>query len=158
MRLRLTKIDELQFLTCLQHQLWGSKTPRFKHWKVGDYLAFIVDKAIAGLAEVSGEPFLSDKILWENDLYPDRIPINFVRAMLPKHRPPVSGNIRGTITSEVGSQYSWLIITQRPILDNAAKNIIDSILSRPNDFAEVEANIERFLAEAKVHRDALAKQ
>ena len=55
MCLRLTKVDELQFLTCVKHQVWGSKTPRFKDWKAGDYLVFTVDKAIAGLAEVSGE-------------------------------------------------------------------------------------------------------
>jgi len=74
MRLRLTKIDEYQFLTCLQHQVWGSDRVRFKDWKVGDYLAFIVDKAIAGLAQVSGETFVSDQLVWENDVYPYRIP------------------------------------------------------------------------------------
>ncbi len=158
MRIRLTKIDEYQFLTCLQHQVWGSDRVRFKDWKVGDYLVFIVDKAVAGLAEVSGEPFVSDQLVWENNLYPYRIPIKFIQVMLPEHRPPVSGKVRGTITSEVGSQYSWLIITQRPILGNAAKNIIDSILSRPNDIGEIEANLDRLLAEAKAHRDALAKQ
>ncbi len=43
MRLRLTKIDEFQFLTCVKHQVWGSKTNRFKQWQRGDYLAIIVD-------------------------------------------------------------------------------------------------------------------
>lgn len=158
MRLRLAKIDEFQFLTCLEYQVWGSDRARFKDWRVGDYLAFIVDKAVAGLAQVSGESFFSDQLVWVNHLYPYRIPIKFIQVMLPEHRPPVSGKIRGTITSELGSQYSWLIITQRPILGNAAKNIIDSILSRPNDFAGVEAKLERLLAEAKSRRDALAKQ
>jgi len=158
MRLRLTKIDEYQFLTCLQHQLWGSDKARFSDWKVGDYLAFIVDKSVAGLAKVSGEPFLSDELVWENNLYPFRIPIKFVQVMLPEHRPPASGKIRGTITSEVGSQYSWLIITQRPILGNAAKNIIDSILSRPNDLGQIEANFERILTEARSHRDTRGKK
>ena len=158
MRLRLTKIDELQFLTCLQHQLWGSKTPRFKNWKVGDHLAFIVGTAIAGLAEVSGEPFVSDEPVWANSLYPDRIPIKFVQAMLPKHRPPVLGKIRDAIISEVGPQYGWVIMTQSPVLGNPAKTIIDSILSRPNDLAHIEANLKLFLAEAKAHRVARSKQ
>jgi len=47
-RLRLTKIDEYQFLTCLKHSLWGSKNFKFKDWKKGDYLAFKVDKDLAG--------------------------------------------------------------------------------------------------------------
>ncbi len=158
MRLRLTKIDEFQFLTCLQHQLWGSKTPRFKNWEVGDYLGFIVDKSIAGLAEVSGEPFLSDEILWDNDLYPYRIPIKFVQAMLPKDRPPVLGKIRDAITSEVGPRYGWVVMTQRPMSGKTANTIIDHIFSRPNDLAEIEANLDHLLAEAKAHRKALAKQ
>jgi hypothetical protein len=47
------KIDEFQFLTCLKHKVWGSKKARFKDWKIGDHLAFIIDKSIAGLAQVS---------------------------------------------------------------------------------------------------------
>jgi hypothetical protein len=43
-RLRLTKIDEYQFLTCLKHGLWGSKSARFKNWSQGDRLAIIVEK------------------------------------------------------------------------------------------------------------------
>ena len=46
MRLRITKIDEYQFLTCLKHGLWGSKSARFKTWRVGDKLAIIVEKAL----------------------------------------------------------------------------------------------------------------
>ena len=53
MRLRLTKIDEVQFLTCFKHQVWDSKAARFKDWNVGDYLVLIVEKTIAGLAEIS---------------------------------------------------------------------------------------------------------
>ena len=158
MLLRLTKIDEFQFLTCLQHELWGSNKPRFKDWKVGDFIAFIVDKSIAGLAEVSGKPFLSDEILWENDLYPNRIPINFVHAMLRDHRPAVLGKIRDAITSEAGTQYGWVIMRQHPIVGNAAKTIIDYILSSRNDLPKIQTNLERLLAEAKVHRDALSKQ
>ncbi len=158
MRLRLTKIDEFQFLTCLQHQVWGSDKVRFKDWKVGDYFVFIVDKKVAGLAEVSGEPFVSDEFVWENDLYPHRIPIKFVQAMVPEHRPPVLGRIREAITSEVGPQYGWVIMMQHPISGNAAKDIIEFTLSRPSDLAEIEANLKRLLTEAKVRRDALAKQ
>jgi hypothetical protein len=48
-RLRITKIDEYQFLTCLKHGLWGSRSARFKTWAVGDRLAIIVEKSLAGL-------------------------------------------------------------------------------------------------------------
>lgn len=158
MRLRLTKIDEFQFLMCVEHQVWGSYKVRFKDWKFGDYLAFIVDKAVAGLAEVSGEPFESDQVVWEDDLYRYRIPIKFVHVMKREHRPPVSGKIREAITSQEGPHFGLLIMMQHPISGNAAKTIIDYILSRPNDVGMIEANLERLLAEAKAHRGALARK
>jgi hypothetical protein len=37
--------------------VWGSKAARFKDWNVGDYLVFIVEEAIAGLAEISGNSY-----------------------------------------------------------------------------------------------------
>jgi hypothetical protein len=57
MRLRLTKVDEFQFLTCIKNGVWGSNSARFADWQIGDLLAIIVDKQIAGLSEVSGSPF-----------------------------------------------------------------------------------------------------
>ena len=56
MRLRVTSVDEYQFLTCVRHQIWGSKQARFSAWEKGDYLAILVNKAVAGLAVVSGTP------------------------------------------------------------------------------------------------------
>ena len=76
MRLRLTKVEEYQFLTCVKHEIWGSKSARFNDWKNGDYLAIIVDKQIAGLAEVSGAAFQSQEKVWDNGLFPNGITIN----------------------------------------------------------------------------------
>lgn len=85
-RLRLTEISEYQYLTCLEHSLWGSKLPRFKDWQLGDYLVFIVDKALAGLAEITGQPFRSEKKIWDSNIYPYRIPIKFVHFLAVDQR------------------------------------------------------------------------
>lgn len=105
MRLRLTKLDEYQYLTCLKHSLWGSKSARFKDWQQGDYLGFIVDKALAGLAEVTGKPFQSKEKVWDNDIYPHRIPIKFVHALALEHRIPILGEVRDALTSAWGPRY-----------------------------------------------------
>ena len=89
MRLRITKIDEYQFLTCLKHGLWGSKSARFKTWGVGDKLAIIVEKSLAGLCEVAGPPYESREKVWDNGLFPHRIPMKFTHVLRPKDRPPV---------------------------------------------------------------------
>jgi hypothetical protein len=153
MRLRLTKIDEFQFLTCLKHQVWGSKKARFKDWKLGDHLAFIIDKSIAALAQVSGEPFESQEIIWDNGLYPHRIPIKFLHVMRPQSRPLILGEIRDAITSEWGLGYGWGIVNQWVLPVHSSQTIINAITSSHNDLTDLQTNIELYLDEANQIRN-----
>jgi len=130
MLLRLTKIDEFQFLTCFKHQVWGSKTARFKNWNVGDHLVFIVGKAIAGLAQVSGSPYISKQIVWDNGVFPHRIPLKFLYVFLPENRLPILGAIRETLTSIWGPSYGWGLLNQQAVEGNPAEIIIKNITSR----------------------------
>jgi hypothetical protein len=90
-RLRITKIDECQFLTCVKHQVWGSQMARFKTWQEGDYLAFIVDKGIAGVAQVPGKPFFSKQSVWDNGTFPHRLGLKFVAILPMGHSRPFLG-------------------------------------------------------------------
>ena len=158
MRLRLTKIDEFQFLTCLKHKVWGSKKARFKDWKIGDHLAFIIDKSIAGLAQVSGEPFVSQEIIWDNGLYPHRLPIKFLHVMRPQNRPLILGEIRDAITSEWGLGYGWGIVNQWVLPENSSQTIINAITSRHNDLSDLQTNLELYLDEANQIRNKKTKE
>jgi len=148
-RLRLTRIDEYQFLTCLKHSLWGSKSKRFGSWQLGDFLAFKVDKALAALAEVSGEPFYSREEVWHNDLYPHRIPIRFTHVLAEEDRVPILGAVRDALTSEWGPSYGWGILNQKLLTGNAAQTIVDEITSHPNSLAQFVADIDQLLLDAK---------
>jgi hypothetical protein len=154
-RLRVTKIDEVQFLTSFKNQVWGSKTARFKDWKPGDYLVFIVEKAIAGLAEVSGEPYVSKKAVWDNGLFPNRIPLKFSHAFLQTNRLPILGEIRNAMTSIWGPKYGWGILNQSLLQDNPAETIVNAIRLCQNDLSEIQTNIHQYLDTAKPQRDIL---
>lgn len=154
MTLRLTKIDEFQLLTCLRHGVWGSRSARFKDWQPGDFLGVIVDKALAGLANVSGAPFVSRERVWDNGLFPHRIPIEFAHVMLPKHRLPILGEVRDVLTSSWGINYGWGILNQGPLEGMPAETIVKLIRSCPNDLAEYKENLERYLDEAKRQRES----
>lgn len=80
----------------------GSKSARFKIWGVGDKLAFIVEKSLAGLCEVAGPPYEAREKVWNNRLFPHRIPMKFTHALRPKDRLPILGEIRDTLTEEWG--------------------------------------------------------
>jgi hypothetical protein len=153
-RLRITKIDEYQYLTCLKNSLWGSRSARFKDWQEGDYLAFIVDKKFAGLAEVSGKPFKSKEKVWDNDLFPFRVPIKFVHILAPNDRIAILGEVRGVLTSAWGPYYGWGILNQQVLTEPAAGKIEKMIRSCPNSLSEIESNMEQLLAEAHEQRQA----
>jgi hypothetical protein len=155
-RLRITKVDEYQFLTCLRHSLWGSRSARFKDWQKGDYLAFIVDKALAGYAEVAGEPFRSEEKVWDNGAFPYRIPIKFHQILAGNDRIPLLGEIRDILISEWGNRYGWGILNQRVLAGSAAEKIVDALKERSNYLTQIESNIEQFLEEAKQQRENIS--
>jgi hypothetical protein len=154
MRLRITKTDECQFLTCLKYGLWGSNSARFKDWKSGDYLAIIVDKALAGLSVVSGSPFVSKDKIWDNGLYPHRIPIKFQIALNHSERPPVLGEVREVLTSLWGPKYGWGILNQQIIEGDNADIIIKEIKKRVNGIDDICKNLDQFLEDAIALRKA----
>jgi len=152
LRLRITKVDEYQFLSCLKHSLWGSKTARFKNWQKGDYLVFIVDKELSGYAEVCGEPFKSNEKVWDDSVFPYRIPIKFRQVILRGSRIPVLGEVRDILVTQWGNSYGWGVLNQQLITDSAAEKLINAITSRPNNLAQIQSNLEQFLQEADQQR------
>lgn len=151
-RARATKIDEYQFLTCLQHGLWGSKSARFKEWLPGDYLFFLVDNRIAGFAKVAGQPFKASAPVWDNGLFPHRIAMAFEHVLLPPHRPPNLGDIRAVLTTAYQADWGLGLVNQWLMKPEAAEAIRKIISAIPNDRRAIDATLPKLLEEAKAQR------
>jgi hypothetical protein len=149
---RVVSVDEAQFLTSLKHNVWGSNTARFKHWQIGDMLIFVVNKALAGAAEIAGEPFVSDEPLWENSLFAHRIPLRFRYAIQPEVRPPISGDVWDALVSAWGTRYGWGLANQSALPDESAEILLDAIEMRPNDLDAIRVNIDGELHRARSQR------
>lgn len=158
MRLRLSKVDEYQFLTCLKHALWGSKSPRFSDWYEGDKFAIIVDKSLAALAEVSGPAFESRDTVWDNGLFSHRVPLRFTHVLAPKDRPPILGELRDTLTQQWGPRYGWGILNQRVLESPNSDVVVNAFASRPNALNEYQLALPDRLDEARVRRDQPAQR
>jgi hypothetical protein len=152
MRIRLSKVEEFQLLTSVQHGLWGSNSARFKDWRIGDGLVITVDKKLAALAEVSGPPFVSRQEVWDNGLYPHRIPMNFTHFLRPSDRPPILGDIRDVLTRIWGPTYGYGILNQNVIEPADAKPIIRAIQQRENALEDYQNNLAMYLDAARSKR------
>jgi hypothetical protein len=152
-RLRITKVDEYQFLSCLKNSLWGSRSARFKDWQKGDYIAFIVDKTLAGYAEMSGEYYRSNEQVWDNGLFPWRIPIKFHQVLAKSDRIPILGEIRDVLISAWGNSYGWGILNQSVLTNSAANKVLRAFSTRPNNLVQTQSNIQQLLEDAKQQRE-----
>lgn len=152
MALRITKVDEYQFLTCFKYGLWGANKSRFKNWNIGDYLIFIVDKKITALAEIASKPFISNDIIWDNGTFPHRIKIVFKQVFLPENRIPVLGKIRDTLTNAWGANYGWGILNQEVLPEDASCLLIEEIQHQHNDIYEYKKKLDIFIENARIRR------
>jgi len=133
--------------------LWGSRSARFRDWQEGDYLAIIVDKALASLAQVAGKSFRSEERVWDNNVFPYRIPIKFTHAFTKGQRIPLLGEVRDALISAWGHRYGWGILNQQVLEDPVAERIVKAIQSQPNNLPQIELNLEQLLQEAKQERE-----
>lgn len=145
--LRLCKIDEHGFLVCLKYSVWGSGRNRFKAWKIGDHLAFIVDKSIAGLAKVSGKPYYTEKVIWRNGIFPYRLPLKFIHVLSKEDRVPLEGEVMDILTSAWGKHYSWGLVMMKALPEKGAERIMLLVRSRPNSLSWYMKNVDTLLAE-----------
>lgn len=152
---RAASCDEVHFLTSLKFGLWGSNIARFKHWQVGDRLVLVVEKALAGIAEIAGEPFVSEQPIWDGGLFPYRIPLKFVYALGPDIRPSIDGDVWEAFTSAWGPRYGWGLASQSALPEDSAEVIFEAITVRPNELdaicADVDERIQR-ARERQTHR------
>jgi hypothetical protein len=152
-RLRLTKIDEYQLLTCFKYGLWGSRSARFKTWREADRFAVIVDKRLAALAEVSGKAFESKNKVWDYGVFPHRIRLKFTHVLQPKDRPPILGEVRDALTQQWGPRYGYGILNQQALESPLADSVAKAITTKPNSILDYQRNLADRLEEARVKRD-----
>ena len=105
---------------------------------------------MAGLAQVTGEPYVSDEPIWTNGVYRYRIAIKFAHVMLPEHRPLVLGQIRDSLTSAFGTNYGWGLRNQALLTEGHAETIVQAILANPNDLPTIQGDIDSYIAQASV--------
>lgn len=157
MSLRITKVDEYQFLTCLKHNVWGSRTDRFKSWEIGDKLAFIVNKQFTTLAEVTGNSYKSEEKVWDNGDFPYRINIKFLIILSTENRIPVLGEVRDALINSWGTSYGWGILNQQELPEEAEIIIINAFKNEKNDLKLYQDKLTELIESANQQRDNALK-
>jgi len=138
MRMRITSLDEKQLNVCLKNSVWGSKTNALQKWENGDMLVFCVNKEIAAVANVSGTADASFIPIWDNGLFPWRIPLTFTHYFSPNNRIPFSGEIRDMFYYTYGMQYGYVFLNKMLLKSEIAEFIMNKIKLHHNNLPSVK--------------------
>lgn len=151
-RLRVVSIKELQFLTCLKHNLWGANNSHLHNWAVGDYIVFVVDKKITALARVNGEQYKSDEKIWTNGKYPYKLPIVFDVVLANDNRIAIVGEVK-TYFKNNWDNYGIPIRFKLLIPDDSAREILNIIFEQKNSIEFYQSNIDELIGKFQYDDD-----
>ncbi|MFJ8087733.1 AAA family ATPase [Lysinibacillus sp. NPDC095746] len=151
-RLRVVSIKELQFLTCLKHNLWGANNSHLHNWAVGDYIVFVVDKKITALARVNGEQYKSDEKIWTNGKYPYKLPIVFDVVLANDNRIAIVGEVK-TYFKNNWDNYGIPIRFKLLIPDDSAREILNIIFEQKNSIEFYQSNVDELIGKFQYDDD-----
>ena len=140
---RVLKIDPFQFLKCVKHQAWGANRILLQNWSVEDILVFRTGNDFSAAAKVVGPPFYSKELIWDNGVYPNRIPIEFFFLASEKVRSEFSAKVLDLMKRYLDRTYGWIMVTQSPLPDGLAKAILRLISNTPNDINRLLQEIDQ---------------
>jgi hypothetical protein len=140
-RVRIAKADETQLLICIKHEVWGKSRNRFRDWRFGDYLLILSDTGHCALAKVSGQPFVSEDLIFEKAFFPYRIPVRFVHLVKPDGTQVLTQQIRAALVPAWGKRTGFPILLQLLLPESVGRIVIDTIRLRPDALVEVQSQL-----------------
>lgn len=123
MALRIAKVDYNTFKKCVDFRLWGSKNT-LNHWNKGDYLAFKVGDFLLGIAEVTGEAFFEDKVVWENGVFSNRLPLSFIKVYNENEGINFNNELKDLFLKYWGIKYGWVILNKKAMPEEIESKIL----------------------------------
>jgi hypothetical protein len=153
MTLRFSQVKtEYQLLVSVANCLWASKQNKFSKWKLGEWLGILVKKELGVLAKVTGPAYHSNDILWEDDLYPYRIPIKIIKYYEPGSRLNCISEFERQFEDAFVS-IGFQIMTQNPFPEYMEKKWLENIMTVQGSPLKKETIIRDLQMEEKKLRE-----
>ncbi|MFA4931407.1 MAG: hypothetical protein WC625_00595 [Caldisericia bacterium] len=92
--------------------VWGANRSRFGKWGFGETLVLLVGKEGVLVATVSGKPFMSDRMIWEDNLYEYRIPVHAEKALRGDAGAAANQVVHKALAAGLGGIYGAYIMSQ----------------------------------------------
>lgn len=120
--MRIASVPSWKFAdVVVANNVWGSNRSRFGKWEHGETLVLLVGKEGVLVATVSGKPFTSDQMIWEDDLYEYRIPVHIEKILRNDAGVVANQAIRKALAAGLSGIYGAYIMSQSKLPEEAEK-------------------------------------
>ena len=111
--MRIASVPSWKFAdVVVANSVWGSNRSRFGKWEQGETLVLLIGKDGVLVATVSGTPFTSDRMIWEDDLYEYRIPVRIEKVLRGAAGVAAGQAVRKALAEGLGGIYGAYIMSQ----------------------------------------------
>jgi hypothetical protein len=126
--MRIANVPSWKFAdVVVANSVWGSNRSRFGKWGLGEILVVLVGKEGVLVATVSGKPFTSDQMIWEDDLYEYRIPVRIEKVLRGTAGVAAGQAARKALAAGLGNIYGAYIMSQSK-LPKEVENLVSVAL------------------------------
>lgn len=111
--MRIASVPSWKFAdVVVANSVWGSNRSHFGKWEPRETLVLLVGKEGVLVATVSGTPFMSDRMIWEEDLYEYRIPVHVEKILRGTEGAAANQAVRKALAAGLGNIYGAYIMSQ----------------------------------------------
>jgi hypothetical protein len=105
----------------VRNRVWGSNRSRFGKWADGETLVLLVGKECVVVATVTGKGFVSDQMIWDEDLFEYRIPIRAETIIRGGAGKMAAEAVRKGMLAGIGTGYGAYIMSQSKLPETVEK-------------------------------------
>mgnify|MGYP000918731917 CR=1 FL=1 len=112
-----------KFEVCDKYRVFASNHNSFNNWNPGEKLLIFIGKEGLAETQVIGKVFNSNEVIWSNDLYEWRVPIEIFNKFDGIRGETVNSAIKSLLCQEYGHIYGFLIRNHTLLRENVADKI-----------------------------------
>jgi len=122
--MRITTLQTWEkFSKCEENSLYAANKNIFRNWQVGEILVILIGNVGVASMVVSGEPFVSYEMIWENDIYEWRIPVKEIEKYSGRSGEHFNSMLRKFLFSKLGRNYGSLLCNRSKVPDLLEKEL-----------------------------------
>ena len=126
--MRIASVPSWKFAdVVVANSVWGSNRSHFSKWEPSETLVLLVGKEGVLVATVSGTPFTSNQMVWEEDLYEYRIPVHVDKVLRGTAGVTAGQAVRVALAVGLGGYYGAYIMSQSKLPDEV-EELVKTVL------------------------------